>query len=289
MQAVYVIVVALTVSFVPRRFPIRPVPELTMRQMLEGYQAAAVPPPARDLRAVFDEALASHQWSSRLPDRVCVALFDLGDWLPWLVEARTIIDASEARRADSRRNAGERDRLVLAYALHRLLLGHWLGCNANEVPIRRDALGCPRLPGEVLFTSLSHASEGLALAVSAAGPVGVDIEPAARASVMPEIAERVCHPQEITAMPEPVGEVSSEALLALWVRKEAFLKAAGVGLQHDMAAFAAPDKAILELPGGGLSQVRMLHTNSAWFAAVAAAPELVVECARLTPSRPDGQ
>jgi 4'-phosphopantetheinyl transferase len=260
-----------------------------MLQMLQGNQAAEPPPESRDLHAAFDEALTSHQWSTRLADRVYVALFDLGDWLPWLADARALLDASEVRRADSRRNAEERDRLALAYALHRLLLGHWLGCNAREVPIRRDAMGCPRLPGEVLFTSLSHASEGLALAVSTAGPVGVDIEPATRASAMPEIAERVCHPQEVAAMADLMGEASSEALLALWVRKEAFLKAAGVGLQYDMTTFAAPDRAVLELPGGGLSEVRMLHTNSEWFAAVAAVPELIVECVWLCPSRPDDQ
>lgn len=254
-----------------------------MQEVLQGNQAAEPPPESQDLRAVFDELLALHRWDTRLADRVCVALFDLGEWLPWLTDARVIIDAAEARRADSRRNAGERDRLALAYALHRLLLGHWLGCNASEVPIGRDALGCPRLPGGVLFTSLSHASEGLALAVSTAGPVGVDIEPATRASAMPEIADRVCHPQDAIAIAGLTGEAASEALLALWVRKEAFLKAAGIGLQHDMAAFAAPDRAVLELPGGGLSQVRMLHTHSAWFAAVAAAPELVVECAWLCP------
>lgn len=251
-----------------------------MQQILLGNPGTKLPPASQDLRAAFDEVLASHGWNVRLADRVYVALFDLGDWLPWLAEARALLDDSEVRRANSRRNAEERDRLVLAYALHRVLLGHWLGCNATEVPIRRDAQGCPRLLGDVFFTSLSHAKEGLALAVSAAGPVGVDIEPAARASAMPEIKERICHPQEAMV------ETSDEALLALWVRKEAFLKAAGVGLQYEMTTFAAPDRAVLKLPGGGLSQVRMLHTTSDWFAAVAATPELIVECAWLCPPLP---
>jgi 4'-phosphopantetheinyl transferase len=232
---------------------------------------------------VFDDALATNQWDARIADRVRVALFDLGDWLPWLADARVMIDTSESRRADSRRDPRERDRLTLTYALHRLLLAHVLGCDACEVPIGRDVLGCPRLSGQALFTSLSHAGDGLALAVSAMGSVGVDIEPATRASAMPEIAERVCHPQDAAARPDPDGFVWSEALLALWVRKEAFLKAAGVGLQHDMTSFAAPDGAVLALPDGGSSRVCMLHIGSAWVAAVAAAPELAIECAWLRP------
>ena len=72
-------------------------------------------------------------------------------------------------------------------------------------------------------------------------------------------------------------------MLALWVRKEAFLKAAGIGLQREMQTFAAPQNALLELPEGGTVRVRMLDVGPQWVAAVASAPELQVKCAVFHP------
>ena len=183
-----------------------------------------------------------------------------------------------------RHAASDRDQLALGYALHRLLLGHVLGLEPANVPIGRDEAGCPRLAGALLSTSLSHADRALALAITATGPVGVDIEPLSRASVMPEIAGRVCHPAEAAEIAKLSEPALCEALLALWVRKEAFLKAAGIGLQREMPTFAAPDSAVLALPGGEMTQVRMLDAGAHWVAAVAGAPDVVIESAWLRPA-----
>jgi 4'-phosphopantetheinyl transferase len=104
----------------------------------------------------------------------------------------------------------------------------------------------------------------------------VDIESSNRASVMPELAERVCHPHEMAELRLLAEPARSEALLALWVRKEAYLKAAGIGLQREMGTFAAPRDALLELPGGELTRVRMLEAGPHWVAAVAGAPEVPI-------------
>ena len=167
-----------------------------------------------------------------------------------------------------------------------LLLGKALDRDAVEVPIGRDSLGCPRLRDDLLFTSLSHAHGCIALAVTATGPVGVDLEPAARASDMPEIAGHVCHPVDAAELAAFVGPEWSAALLALWVRKEAFLKAAGIGLEREMQTFPAPDNAVLPLPrpGGKPTRLRMLDAGAHWIAAVAGPPDTFIESAWLHPA-----
>jgi 4'-phosphopantetheinyl transferase len=242
--------------------------------------------PCTTLRRAFEGALPTPCWSAAPNTRVFVGLFNLHDWQPWLPDAYALMDAAECGRVHSRRIAADRDRLALGYALHRLLLGKALGCDAIDVPIGRDAAGCPRLPGESLSTSLSHAEWGLALAITATGPVGVDIESSTRASVMPEIAGRVCHPADTAEIDGSTGQALNEALLALWVRKEAFLKAAGVGLQREMHTFAASDNALLALPGGGMARVRMFDAGPHWAAAVAARADVPVESAWLRPGWP---
>jgi 4'-phosphopantetheinyl transferase len=112
----------------------------------------------------------------------------------------------------------------------------------------------------------------------------VDIEPASRQSVLPELADRVCTPAElatIASMPVPQRGL---ALLALWVRKEAFLKAAGIGLAREMSDFAAPEAAWLMLPAG-VDRVRigMLDAGPDCIGAVATASTQPVDMAWVRP------
>lgn len=244
------------------------------------------PLPCTTLRETFASALPMRGWSSAAArTRVLIGLFDLDRWQPWLADAYAMLDASERCRVKSRRAVADRDPLALSYALHRLLLGRILDCDAADVPIGRDASGCPRLPGTGLFTSLSHAGRNVAaLAVTATGPVGVDIESISRASFMPEIAHRICHPADAAEIAGQYGPQRNHDLLALWVRKEAFLKAAGIGLKCEMQTFPAPDKALVALPGRAMSRISMLDVGRHWVAAIASAPETSVTCAWLPAS-----
>jgi 4'-phosphopantetheinyl transferase len=252
----------------------------------EGVRQAWTPSTA--MVSAFGQSLPARDWNPATTGHVFVALFDLRDWRRWVVDAHAMLDADERQRVERRRSAAQRDRLALAYALHRLLLAHALGCEADDVPVTRDAAGCPRVPGTVLSTSLSHADGAVALAVSASGAVGIDIEWSARAAVMPEIADRICHPSDRAEMCGMPWAEWNEALLSLWVRKEAFLKAAGVGLQQEMKSFAASRNATLPLPGGGTSRLRMLDAGPHWVAAVAAPPTAPVQLSWLRPTRTYG-
>ena len=243
--------------------------------------------PRIPLRDAFEDALPL-QWDRPPLQSVRIGLFDLHDWWPWLAEAYAMLDAAELRRVQSRRITTDRHQLALSYSLHRLMLASAMGCDVYDVPIGRDAKGCPRLAHSELTTSLSHADHCVAIALASSGPVGVDIELASRAPVIPEIAERVCHPADIAALDAAgmaglPGLSRSEALLALWVRKEAYLKAAGIGLQREMQTFAAPDGAVLALPEGGSVKIEMLDAGPHWMAAIARAPEWTVTSAQLQP------
>ena len=243
------------------------------------------------LRAAFDDAMPGSDWGGAASTSVLVGLLELEHWQPWLSDAGNLIDAVERGRIERRRFATDREELTLCYALHRLLLGKVLGCDAGDVPIGRDALGCPRLASGPLHTSLSHARGCVALAVTGAGPVGIDIESAERAALMPEIAGRVCHSTDAAVLAGFIGASWNAQLLALWVRKEALLKAAGIGLARDMNTFALPEDGVLQLssPEGSLTRVQLLEIGPDWMAAVAAPPGAAVKMAWLRPCGGDRQ
>ena len=235
------------------------------------------------LKSAF--AIAAAAWTIPPRPAMEVVLLETCDWRPWLADAHALLSAAEAERVQRRRQAADRDALALAYALHRLVLGKVLDREPSDVSLHRDERGCPRLAGDMAYTSLSHADGLIAIAVTVAGPIGVDIEPPGRATVMPEIARSVCHRSEaadLDALDEPTR---AAALLALWVRKEALLKAAGVGLAVPMETFAAPEGGALVLPGlfADAVQVRMLDAGDRCVAAVAGPAGMRIECCWLPP------
>lgn len=193
--------------------------------------------------SVFPHGFDDRRFDRLLAGHVVVAVFALSDWRPWATDALDLIDARERERVQRQRRADHRQDLAMAYALHRLVLARALDMPGARVPLARDAQGRPVLEGLAVDTSLSHADGRVAVAMSLYGPVGVDIEPADRAEVMREIAGRICHGDEHAHIAARRDAEQGAALLELWVRKEAFLKAAGVGLAREMDTFALPEGA----------------------------------------------
>ncbi|BDU16070.1 4'-phosphopantetheinyl transferase superfamily protein [Lysobacter auxotrophicus] len=229
------------------------------------------------------------------PGACATAIVDLREWQPWRDEAWSLLDASERQRASQRRFAQDREALALTYALHRLFVAGSLRIEPHAFSIARDAEGAPHLPGMTLEgrnvrTSLSHADGVAAFALCALGPVGIDVEAAFRAAELPGIATSVCHPTELESLANFAEPARSRALLALWVRKEALLKAEGIGLAREMCSFRAAAGAEFflagsarELPAACSVRLAMLDVGERWTAAVAAPREAAVECQQLHP------
>ena len=237
------------------------------------------------IRNAYAAALPSPEWADMGSARLVVALLDVRDWARWLPEAMALLDAAETGRVERKRKPAEGEALALAYALHRLLLGHALGVDAADVPLWREQSGRPRVGEGAIHTSISHADAWVALAVSNAGPVGVDIEPLARLGMIAEIAGSLCHPQEAAALDGCEPGRRDRELLALWVRKEALLKAAGVGLSREMSTFLAPEGEVpLVVDGGGTTYLQMLDAGSHCIASVAGPPGTPMAQAWLVPS-----
>ncbi len=221
-----------------------------------------------------------------------VVLLDADEWLPGLAQAERLLDPEERQRVSRLRRRSDAIRRTLGYALNRLVLARLLDCDPERVPLYRDALGAPRLGGDVrAWVSLSHADEHCAIAFSGEGVVGVDIEPVSRRADVAGIAEWICHPDEYEALRSLAAKPRDSALLALWVRKEALLKAAGTGLSIEMAGFTAPPDSTLALPDGTPASValRMLDTGMRTVAAAATPAHQPVRVVRLSPDWPDSE
>ena len=236
----------------------------------------------RDIRQAFARAQPSQEWCSQ---PLVVALADVGDWKPYLPDASMLLDAAENLRMQRKRKQGDREVLAVAYALHRLLLGQALGMDPMAVPLWRDALGCPRVGDNLVHTSLSHADGRIALAVSRVGPVGVDIEPLVRARMLLEMTGVICTRLERATVETLAVDRRERALLGLWVRKEALLKAAGTGLSVEMNSFDAPEGTVRPMPTlEGGAWLEMLEAGPDCLAALARPVDAIAAAAWLFPN-----
>jgi 4'-phosphopantetheinyl transferase len=81
-------------------------------------------------------------------------------------------------------------------------------------------------------------TDGLALvAVSAEGPLGVDVECARSSPRILEVAERFFSSREVAALSALEPAERPAAFYRIWTRKEAFIKALGTGLSRGLETF----------------------------------------------------
>ena len=207
-------------------------------------------------------------------DQASVLVFDARTMTAHMAEAAGLLDRRERTRAARFRFHRDRDTYTLAHAAWRVALGACLGIDPREVPLAVTEDGQPRLAGTALSTSLSHSGDLVALTVCPAATVGVDIEQWPPRIDLDALMPMFCTREECAGLSGLDTAQRARALLELWTRKEALLKAFGVGLLTDPATVPAPCTHALMPPATALHyppcHTRNLRAGADWVAALAA-------------------
>lgn len=203
------------------------------------------------LNAIWSEPPRSHPLGDH---DVHVWLADLRSARCHRDSFRAVLTRDEVSRAEKFHFAEHRERWEMTRGLLRLLLASYVEVTAHEIAFQYGPHGKPELKDTAncaLHFNTSHSVDYAVFAVTRAGEVGVDIE-----GVRPEmprrddIVRRYFAPEEQKewlAVPE---SERARAFFKLWTRKEAFVKARGVGLFAGLETFAVS----LQLP-------RVLRSN----------------------------
>lgn len=152
-----------------------------------------------------------------------------------------VLDADERARAERFLRAADRKRFIVGHAAWRFVLGHALGADPRTLAFAVGPSGKPELAGPwsgLVDINLSHSGERAVVGLATIGRIGVDIEASRPLPDALRIARHHFAPSEVVALERCSAFALHHAFLACWTRKEAVVKAMGVGLSMPLDRFA---------------------------------------------------
>ncbi|MER5193420.1 4'-phosphopantetheinyl transferase family protein [Streptomyces sp. NPDC002755] len=215
-------------------------------------------------------------------------------WWARLEDARSglreLLDPVEQARYESTVDPAGRGRFLVGCALSRLVLGELLGLPPADVPLRRVCPRCGGPHGKVHLALPPHGPSGAALppdgssgtrpvygfsvthsgalvgvAVRRGREVGLDVEESHGDLDVDSAARVALSDPELAALYARPAAERPPAFLRTWTRKEAVLKALGVGLSVPLRELelSPPDKppTILTWPGRLTPRPRVSMTD----------------------------
>jgi 4'-phosphopantetheinyl transferase len=151
---------------------------------------------------------------------------------------RNLLTDEEIRRASKFVKPSDAEGFTLGRGLLRRILANCLSTDPAGLKLNRNAQGKPFLEGGELEFNVSHSRDRLLIAVTAGRAVGVDIEFRRGGLNMESIARRWFTPEEQAFF--QTMENPEEGFFEIWAKKEAYVKALGMGIYKELNSFAVP-------------------------------------------------
>jgi 4'-phosphopantetheinyl transferase len=161
------------------------------------------------------------------------------------------LSPAEQARADALKRPVDRRRFIASRRHLRRLLEDATGLPPDLIAFEYGLHGKPRLAQSPLRFNCSRTRNWLAVALTHAGNIGVDIENRVDQSTVEELAAKVLDDAEIHSLTALPAAERPLAFTRFWTVKEAVLKASGEGLSRD------PREIVVELSRAAVHLARL--------------------------------
>ena len=186
------------------------------------WPAAGVPPAL--------EPGEIHLWRVKVPDEASLPSYWLG-----------FLNSGERDRVARKRIPLDARRTLTSRACLRLLLGMYVGRSPCQIALEATPEGKPILGGQAtpdrIEFNVSHSAEWVMLGFSRGPALGLDVE-CHREIEFDDLVTGFFSPIERKAWASLPSTNRCEAFFTAWTRKEAYLKALGVGLAKSLDSFS---------------------------------------------------
>lgn len=192
------------------------------------------------------------------------------------------LDETERARAAAFAFEHHRRRYIVAHRFLRLVLSQTIGVSPTTIRMAATEQGKPYLPDyESLAFNMSHADHVAYVAVAPDGALGVDVELHHGIDDLLGVARTVFSPSELAEVTSVLGDEQIAGFLRAWTRKEAYVKAVGVGLGAELRSITVRTTPtdIAVLPRVGISDrafhIQTLDSRPQEYAAIATSFKVV--------------
>lgn len=165
-----------------------------------------------------------------------------------------LLNSQELKRASGYHFEKDRLTCIVSRGILKLILGSYISRIAEDVIICIDKYGKPYIESDNLSFNLSHSGDAVLYSVTSGRNVGVDIQHMREIDSMDDIVERFFSEDEISDYRSLPEHLKKEGFYNCWSRKEAYIKALGLGLSYPLDSFT-----VSLIPG---SDVKLLNDKS---------------------------
>src|SRR5262245_12475735 len=160
-----------------------------------------------------------------------------------------LLSRDEYQRAMRYYRPVDRDRFIVGRGVLRKIISAYLALPAGQLRFTYNEYGKPAVSDDqndrALNFNLSHSGELALYAVTRERVVGIDIEYIRKNFATLEIAEHFFSMDELAALKSLPVDLRTTGFFTCWSRKEAFIKAKGMGVSYPLGRFTvslAPDE-----------------------------------------------
>ncbi len=151
------------------------------------------------------------------------------------------LSADERRRAERFRFQKDSAHFIVTRGILRAILARYLARDPQSLQFHYNQYGKPSLvaePGsDALSFNVTHSRAMALYAITHNQNIGIDLEYINTEIEYEQIAERFFSPKEVSMFRAVPQHMQAKAFFNCWTRKEAYVKARGIGLSLDLNKF----------------------------------------------------
>jgi 4'-phosphopantetheinyl transferase len=175
-----------------------------------------------------------------------------------------ILSSDERHRAERYKSPEEAAQFIITRGILRTILSHYAGVNPDQLTFQYTLYGKPYLEPEPdapqIHFNVSHSHACTLYAITQDRQVGIDLEYDRELPYLDQLVARYFSPREQQQWKQLAPDHQRSAAIRGWTRKEAYIKAVGLGFAHsinDIEIAFLPDSPasghLIESPGYGAS------------------------------------